>query len=237
MKRPSYPSDPHLNTALKLIGDAALKLSAAVERYSESAEAKAGLSDSQDKLDKAFAACLEEYRALRGEQAKRLEVADKNLNYVAIILAATLGGAISLFRDGQGPEYVATTILLVPVLATPFIFTMFTNELMIVRLGVYFYDVLRPFVIKLTNENQLWDWERYHVVESKALMFQLSSFLRRFVYILPSVAPPIIFILLRPRPFSSLATNLLIVDFVLGLLTIVLLLYYRGAFKRAVIGG
>jgi len=235
MKRSPCPSDPHLTATLKLVGDAALKLSVAMERYSLSAETEGEISDSQDKRDKAFAACLEEYRALRGEQAKRLEVADKNLNYVAIILAATLGGAISLFRDGQGPEFVATTILLVPVLATPFIFTMFTNELMIVRLGVYVYDVLRPFVIKLTNEDKLWDWERYHVVESKALMFQVSSFLRRFVYILPSVAPPIIFMLLRPRPFTPLAMNLLIVDFVLGLLTVVLLLYYRRAFKRAVI--
>jgi hypothetical protein len=182
-----------------------------------------------------LAACFEEYKALRAEQVKRLEVADKNLNYIAIIMAAILGGALSLMGRDQGAQLVTVTLLLVPSLATPFIFTMLSNELMIIRLGVYCYDKLRPMVLELVADQRLWGWERYHVVQSKGWMFGISSLLRRFIYVLPSVAPPLIFLLLRQGSLTKFQTVLLILDFALGSLTILLLLFYRNAFARAVL--
>jgi hypothetical protein len=205
-----------------------------VTRLSELASSNKN-DDKLIKRSELLAACYEEYKALRAEQVKRLEVADKNLNYIAIILAAILGGALSLMGSPQGAQFVNVTLLLLPPLATPFIFTMLSNELMIIRLGIYCYDKLRPIVIDLLGDQRLWGWERYHVVQSKGLMFGVSSLLRRFIYVLPSVAPALIFLFLRNAPLTRFQLVILILDFSLGAMTIFLLLYYRNAFARAVL--
>jgi hypothetical protein len=210
-------------------------LSAALLIY-ESPKTKPALASTsliEKENDKVFAACIEEYRALRAEQLKRFEVADKNLNYLVIIIAAALGATISLLNT-QREELVASIILLIPLLATPFIFVALSNELMIVRLGVYCHEVLRPLIISLAKNERLWDWERYHVRQSRGFLFQVSGFLRRLAFIIPSVAPLVIFALLKPPPFTSREIILLITDAALGLSTVVMLFYAVAAFAKAV---
>ena len=185
--------------------------------------------------NKLFDAVIEEYRALRSEQMKRFEAADKILRYLAILVAAVLGAFVSLYSKTGGVLNIGLSIILItPIFITPLIFTAINYELMVIRIGVYCYGVLRPKIALLTSHTDVWDWERYHVKKSKNVFFSISSFLRRFVYIMPSLLPLLAFVMISKPPYDELHVILIIVDVILAITTIIMVIYAFVVFISAV---
>jgi len=183
-------------------------------------------SSSRESDERVFAAVVEEYRALRAEQAKRLEAADRVLHYLTIATAAIIGAWMSAsLAPSQVSGLAMFVVLLAPSVLAPLVFTAISNELMIVRIGVYCHAVLRQTVVRVTGNGELWCWEEYNVNASRNVFFRLTGLLRRLVFLTPSVLPVVAFALARTRPYTVPEELLLGLDYILAFLTLVIVIY------------
>jgi hypothetical protein len=191
-------------------------------------------STSEPDKEKLFSALIEEYRALRSEQQKRFEAADRAFHYLVIIGGAIVAGFLQAYSKSESLHLAASVLLIAPLLVAPLVLNAINNEIMVVRLGMYLFNVMRPRIVAVTRDPAIWNWEAFHVEESRSIFFRLSGLSRRFAYIVPPLIPMVGFMMLQPRPFSRLQNELLGVDIALAALIFVLLVYASFVFKRAV---
>jgi hypothetical protein len=190
-------------------------------------------NDRQPMISRELQVHLEEYRAIRSEQQKRLDVGDRSFHYLVIVAAALLAGIASLIA--QKEEALALRLLLIsPLVTTPFVFVAIANEVMIIRLASYIHLALRPKVAALVGQRDIWSWEQFHVRESGAAMFSLLAFLRRSIFLAPQLLPVGAYLFLRSLTQPTKGDIwLLRVDIGLLVTTVILLLYAAWSFTRA----
>jgi hypothetical protein len=112
----------------------------------------------------------------------------------------------------QNQQLIGILMLLTPLLTSPLIFISLHNEIIIVRLGVYFHTVLRPKIANITKDDNIFGWEEFHVKLSKSILFQTSGFLRKLVFFVPSITPIITLLLLINYPYSRIEKVFLALD-------------------------
>lgn len=178
-------------------------------------------------------AIFEEYRAVRNEQLKRSELADRAFHYLVILAAGVVASFFSFYSQDKLP--LSLNVLgIAPMVLTPFVFVAIQNEIVLVRLGVYCHRVLRPMVVAAIGHEDVWLWERFHAEESKSLLFRAVGAFRRVAFFTPSLLPTLGYALLHPARYSVVDKWLLGLDIAMTFVTLILLLYGAVVFSRAV---
>ena len=107
--------------------------------------------------------CIEEYVALRSEQRTRLDLANKIINYYALVLAAAIGGLLTLHTRVDPDTFRSVfqlVLLFIPLVTLPFAFTQQNEEIFVRHIGKY-CDELKSHISSNTDRCY-WQWEDYH---------------------------------------------------------------------------
>lgn len=181
--------------------------------------------ESQDLKKLQLQAHLEEYRALRAEQTRKVSN-QQNLTYLIIILLAAVIGVASSIPSLERLEIkreLSYILLFTPILTSALVFLYLDHEVMVIRIGRYISKNLRKKVSRLTLASNLWEWDEYHRKESQKRLFTtgLIAFLSRWVLMSSTAGPLILYRALFPPPYDIVQKTLLIADFILLLFMVI----------------
>lgn len=168
---------------------------------------------------------LEEYKALRAEQTRRVSN-QQSLTYLIIILLAAVIGVASSIPSLERLEIkreLSYILLFAPILTSALVFLYLDHEVMVMRIGRYISKNLRKKVSELTLASNLWEWDEYHRKESqkRLLTTGLIAFLSRWVLMSSTAGPLILFRALFPPPYDIVQKALLVADFILLLFMVI----------------
>lgn len=148
------------------------------------------ISNKKGNVIKAF---FEEYRALREEQKTRLIMNSTIINVIVLIIGGELAAYVQMVVS-HNTQYFASLIIVSPILTTPLISFYYDNSFMLNRIGRYFIITLYPQIAKLIGPN-IFGWEAFH--QSTSGQLWLVAFGRNIFFVLITIAPALIFLLLK----------------------------------------
>jgi hypothetical protein len=139
--------------------------------------------------EQVIALCIQEYIALRSEQRTRLDSANKIINYYALIVAAAIGGLLTVYTRADPATFKSAfqlVLLLIPLVTLPFAFTQQNEEIFVRHIGKY-CDELKAQISSKTDRSY-WRWEDYHNrTLSYSPMLRFTGFFRSGLLIIFSI--------------------------------------------------
>jgi len=133
--------------------------------------------------------CIQEYIALRSEQRTRLDSANKIINYYALVVAAAVGGLLTVYTRVDPATFKSAfqlVMLLIPLVTLPFAFTQQNEEIFVRHIGKYCDELKSQISSKV--DHRYWLWEDYHNLKvSQSRMLRFTGFFRSGLLILFSV--------------------------------------------------
>lgn len=173
---------------------------------------------------------LEEYKALRAEQTRRMSN-QQNITYIlVIVLAGILGFTYQIKPENE--EAFNYILLITPILSSALVFVYLDHDIMISRVGRYIHEKLREKVAQVISSEDVWEWDEYHVMESRETLSSLSaiSFLSRFILlIIAIIGPLILFFIIVEKPYDEKQKILICIDLFVALLIFcshIIIIYY-----------
>lgn len=146
--------------------------------------------------------CIQEYIALRSEQRVRLESANKIINYYAIVIAAVIGGLLSLGKALEVETFrwfFQNVLLLIPIITMPFAFTQQNEEIFVRHIGAYLEQLKAQ--ISAAGDSRYWLWETYHSSKAPPRL-KFTGMFRAGLLIIFSGLSLVLRIMDSPRPRS-----------------------------------
>jgi len=186
---------------------------------------------------------LDEYKVLAADVQNRVTLQQTLMNYLLILVSASLVAFTGLLKDQLYSQYEAgmrIAVMVLPILFSFFVWRHANHDLNIIDKASYINKVIRPNLIVLTGDASLLGWDRYVDVRRKQrrrygflmllsgehtfyLLFSFLSLLAA-IYAFWGWQRPIslfsIFSSIREWIGFSLAYLLLFVDTILFILTI-----------------
>jgi len=168
---------------------------------------------------------LEEYKALRDEILLRAREKNRTINHVILLISALIVAIWQIPGRIEPERTYIIFLLIVPLISFMLALIYCWHDLMIVSIGGYINQLLRPKLAELYGKEDILGWERYLQKCRQSFSWKTMSFLNRVILVLPIPISTIsLLVLMEPFFLSSIKITLLIFNFLMFVCILIIFL-------------